>query len=126
MATDQYTNYMHVLLVETVIGHGLQIVALELDVWSSDRPSVTPSGLGFWTMPFSVRYGRSVWVPFRDGYFLSEALGLDGELEALFRHADVDRPDRKDNYFLSPHVLQRGLPRKSRPRKIGPTNEVLN
>ncbi|PHH90254.1 hypothetical protein CDD83_4162 [Cordyceps sp. RAO-2017] len=45
--------------------------------------------------------GRSeFWVPFRDGVFLCQKVGLEKELKSLFSYAPHAKPDRKDNYFF--------------------------
>ena len=48
---------------------------------------------------------HNAWVPFEDGAFLCQAIGLDGELQPLLSHANLPIPAREEeNYFLRPTV----------------------
>ena len=54
------------------------------------------------------------WIPFRDGVFLSQYLGIFKEMEPLFAQAAKTYPPAEENYFL-----QAGCPRPvfaSRPK----------
>lgn len=52
----------------------------------------------------SERNGQA-WVPFEDGCFLSQKLGLDTDLRLLFSHATMAVPDNRSNYFFLPRTL---------------------
>ncbi|KAK3328194.1 hypothetical protein B0T19DRAFT_184568 [Cercophora scortea] len=58
----------------------------------------------------SRRVGRSSWIPFKHGYFLSQTLGLEDELRPLFSCAEGPCPKSEENYLTYP-PQQRRMPR---------------
>ncbi|KAL2258898.1 hypothetical protein VTK26DRAFT_7611 [Humicola hyalothermophila] len=55
---------------------------------------------------------RPLWLPFTDGVFLCQAVGLAEELVPLLLRARLALPDREENYFL------RRYPARRRKRKV--------
>ncbi|PHH72470.1 hypothetical protein CDD80_4512 [Ophiocordyceps camponoti-rufipedis] len=50
--------------------------------------------------------GPEVWVPFRDGVFLCQRVGLESELASLLSWAPCDMPDRQENYLAQVERLE--------------------
>jgi len=46
-----------------------------------------------------VRNGRTSWVPFKDGVFLCQAVGLVDDMKTLFSYAPVAPPPEEENYL---------------------------
>jgi hypothetical protein len=73
--------------------------------------------------------GRSNWLPFRYGYFLSQAVGLESELAALFSCANEAPPKREENFLIwkkknsrekkPPRIGEKKISREKKPPRIG-------
>lgn len=52
----------------------------------------------------------SSWLPFRHGYFLSQALGLESKLAALFSRADEAPPKHEENFLIWEEIWKKIRP----------------
>jgi hypothetical protein len=57
-----------------------------------------------------------LWLPFKDGVFLCQAVGLAEELEPLLLRAGVDLPGPEENYFLRRYPARRKV--RNAPRNL--------
>src|SRR2546423_3048858 len=59
--------------------------------------------------PYPAKAHPNLWVPFRDGVFLCQAVGLEEDLMPLLSYPSLPFPPRNENYLLVRQTRRRPL-----------------